>query len=58
MEIYANYMKDFTPEDHIQIADYWNTKQEWLKAAEHYEKANNPTKSLKLYFKAGDEYID
>ena len=58
METYAIHMKDFTQEDHIQIADYWSTKQEWLKAAEHYEKSNNATKALKLFFKAGDQYID
>lgn len=30
---------------------------DWLKAAQNYERANNPTKSLKLFQKIGDEAI-
>lgn len=29
-----------------------------MKAAHHFEQAKNPTKSLKLYFKAGEDHID
>lgn len=51
MDAYAEHMKDFTMEERQRIAQYFEGKSEWLKAAVHYEKSNNTTKALKLYFK-------
>lgn len=46
-----------TVDDALKIAAYYEAKGEWLRAAENYEKANNPNKALKLYMKVGEEVI-
>ncbi|EAR82687.2 WD40 repeat protein (macronuclear) [Tetrahymena thermophila SB210] len=58
MDAYSDNMKDFTLEERLRIAQYYENQGIWVKAAKHFEQAKNPTKSLKLYLKAGDQYID
>ena len=57
METNAACLKDFSVEERLRIAQYFEGKSEWLLAADHYEKCNNQAKALKLYFKAGEEHI-
>ncbi|EGR31945.1 WD repeat protein [Ichthyophthirius multifiliis] len=58
MDSYADNMKEFTLEERLRIAQFYENQAIWLKAAQHYEQTKNPMKSLKLYFKAGDMHID
>ena len=58
MDAYADQLKECTAEERIQIAVYYESKSMWDKAAKQYDLANNQLKSLKLYIKAGENYID
>lgn len=58
MDTYADQLKECTAEERIQIAVYYESKSMWDKAAKQYDLANNQLKSLKLYIKAGENYID
>eukprot|EP00831_Metopus_contortus_P026336 TRINITY_DN2243_c0_g1_i1.p1 TRINITY_DN2243_c0_g1~~TRINITY_DN2243_c0_g1_i1.p1 ORF type:complete len:494 (+),score=42.89 TRINITY_DN2243_c0_g1_i1:556-2037(+) len=44
-------------DEHLRIAQYFEGKNQWGKAALHYSKCDNFTKSLKLYMQAGESYI-
>lgn len=53
MDTYADTLKECTPEERNQIAQYYEGKSIWDKAAKQYEEAKNPLKALKLWIKAG-----
>jgi|JI9StandDraft_1071089.scaffolds.fasta_scaffold208260_3 WD repeat-containing protein 19 len=57
MDTYADCLKDCTAEERTVIAQYYEGKSLWDKAAKQYELAKNPMKSLKLYQKAGEDFI-
>ncbi|KRX03337.1 hypothetical protein PPERSA_05695 [Pseudocohnilembus persalinus] len=61
MDVYVSTLveqvKNFSQEDALKVAQYYEGQNSWVKSAENYEKANNPGKALKLYFKCGDSYI-
>jgi WD repeat-containing protein 19 len=44
-------------DEHSRMAQYYEGKNQWGKAAYHYDKCENPTKALKLYIQAGDTFI-
>ena len=58
MDTYAECMKECTPEERLQIAQYYEGKGIWDKAAGQYELGKNPLKALKLYIKAGEIFIE
>lgn len=58
MDVYADLLKECTAEERIQIGVYYESKGMWDKAAKQYDLANNQLKSLKLYIKAGEIFID
>ncbi len=49
MHIYAEHKKDFTVEERLRVAQYFEGKSNWIEAAKHYDQAGNPTKAIKLY---------
>ena len=57
MDTYADCLKDCTAEERTVIAQYYEGKSLWDKAAKQYELAKNPMKALKLYQKAGEDFI-
>uniref|UniRef100_A0A7S3IIZ4 IFT121-like zinc finger domain-containing protein n=1 Tax=Strombidium inclinatum TaxID=197538 RepID=A0A7S3IIZ4_9SPIT len=44
-------------DEHLKIAQYFEGKSEWGKAARHYEKSENFQKALKLYISEGESRI-
>lgn len=48
---------DKNMDEHSKMAQYYEGKNQWGKAAYHYDRCENPTKALKLYIQAGDSYI-
>ena len=44
-------------EEHLRIAQYFEGKNQWGKAAVHYEKCDNYSKAMKFYIQAGEEFI-
>ena len=42
MDSYVDNMKSFSLEERLKVAQYFEGKNLWSKAAFHYEKANNP----------------
>jgi len=44
-------------EEHAKIAQYYEGKSQWGKAAHHYNKCENYTKALKLYIQGGESFI-
>lgn len=54
MDTYAACLKDCTDEERTVIAQYYEGKSMWDKAASQYELAKNYMKALKLYQKAGE----
>lgn len=44
-------------DEHLRIAQYYEGKNQWGKAAFHYAKCDNYNKALKLYMQAGESYI-
>lgn len=50
-------MGECTVEERNTIAQYYEGKGQWNKAAKQYEQAKNPMKALKLWIKSGENYI-
>jgi WD repeat-containing protein 19 len=44
-------------EEHLKIAQFFEGKGNWGKAAKHYEKSENYSKALKLYINEGETKI-
>lgn len=44
-------------EEHLKIAQFFEGKSNWGKAAKHYEKSEQYSKSLKLYMSEGESMI-
>lgn len=44
-------------DEHLRIAQYYEGKSHWGKAAKHYEKAEQYSKALKLYMADGEKMI-
>lgn len=44
-------------EEHLKIAQYYEGKKQWGKAAVHYDKSEQYTKALKLYIEDGEKNI-
>ena len=44
-------------DEHLKIAQYFEGKSQWGKAAKHYEKCEQYTKALKLYMEEGESRI-
>ena len=44
-------------EEHLKIAQFYEGKGNWGKAARHYEKSENYSKALKLYINEGETKI-
>ena len=57
METYAKFVKEMAPEESLRIAQFFEGKSQWGEAAKFYEKSGNPSKSLKLFLQAGEEFI-
>lgn len=60
MDAYRNVVckyDDKNLDEHLRIAQYYEGKNQWGKAAYHYAKCDNYTKALKLYMQAGESYI-
>ena len=57
MDTYAECLGECTVEERSVIAQYYEGKGLWNKAAKQYEQAKNPMKALKLYIKAGETFI-
>ncbi|CAK84014.1 unnamed protein product (macronuclear) [Paramecium tetraurelia] len=58
MDSYVEHMKAFSLEERLQVAQYFEGKNQLDKAAFHFEKAQDPMKALRLYQKAGEEFIN
>ncbi|CAD8104509.1 unnamed protein product [Paramecium primaurelia] len=58
MDSYVEHMKAFSLEERLQVAQYFEGKNQLDKAAFHYEKAQDPLKALRLYQQAGEEFIN
>ncbi|CAD8171970.1 unnamed protein product [Paramecium pentaurelia] len=58
MDSYVEHMKAFSLEERLQVAQYFEGKNQLDKAAFHYEKAQDPMKALRLYQQAGEEFIN
>jgi len=44
-------------DEHLKIAQYYEGKSMWGKAAKHYEKSEQLNKALKLYIQEGESCI-
>lgn len=44
-------------DEHLKIAQFYEGKSQWGKAAKHYEKSENHNKALKLYISEGESKI-
>lgn len=53
MDWYVQCMKTFSIEERVRIAQYYEGIGLWVQAADHYEKANNQMKSVKLLIQVG-----
>jgi WD repeat-containing protein 19 len=58
METYADHLKDCSNVERINIAQVFEGKGKWAKAAEQHELVQDPIKAQKLYEKAGEGAID
>lgn len=58
MEVYADHLRDCSNNERISIAQVFEGKGKWAKAAEQYELVQDPVKAQKLYEKAGEGSID
>lgn len=56
MDIYEQFLTNFTSDDLMKIAQYYEGKSSWGKAAKNYEKAGNHNRALKLYLQGGEEF--
>lgn len=45
-------------DEHLKIAQFYEGKSQWGKAAKHYEKSENHSKALKLYIQEGESRIE
>lgn len=61
MDEYAKIVLEFLPDkeqdEHLRIAQYYEGKSQWGKAARHYDKAEQYSKALKLYIGEGEAMI-
>ena len=60
MDEYAKIVlkhNDRDTEEHLKIAQYYEGKQQWGKAARHYDRAEQHSKALKLYMSDGEQMI-
>jgi WD repeat-containing protein 19 len=60
MDEYANIIikiDDKNIDEHLKIAQFYEGKSQWGRAARHYEKSENYQKALKLYITEGDALI-
>ena len=61
MDTYSEIINKLDPHnqsENSRIAQYFEGKNQWGKAAIHYDKCDNPSKALKLFFQAGESYLD
>ena len=60
MDEYANIIikiDDKNIDEHLKIAQFYEGKSQWGRAARHYEKSENYQKALKLYITEGEALI-
>lgn len=60
MDEYANIILKIDErniEEHLRIAQFYEGKSQWGKAARHYEKSENYNKALKLFIHEGEQRI-
>ena len=58
MESYASHATDLSSEEALRIAQYFEGKSEFGKAAIYYEKSGNVQKALKLFMQGGEEFLE
>ena len=57
MDTYADCLNECTQEERVEIAQFYEGRSMWDRAAKQYEESKNFTKALNLYIKAGELFI-
>lgn len=58
MQTYADNVADLSSEEALRIAQYFEGKSQYGKAAVYYERSGNVQRALKLYIQGGEEFLD
>ena len=58
METFAQFVTDLSSEEALRIAQYFEGKGIYGKAASYYEQSGNNPKALKLFLKGGDDHFE